>query len=149
VLDLANRLLPSISPGTPPTGSLRSVPGSLQVRRVGDVMAAAVGAVRERTGAGSVAVVAADVALLERVGAALAATGTAAQLLGEGGPAAQVALVPASLVKGLEFDAVVLLEPAAIAASGPYGLRSLYVALTRAVSSLVVLHTGDLPEALS
>ncbi len=47
--------------------------------------------------------------------------------------------------KGLEFDAVVLLEPAAVAASGPHGLRALYVALTRAVSSLLVLHADELP----
>ena len=51
-------------------------------------------------------------------------------------------------MKGLEFDAVVLLEPAAVAASGAHGLRALYVALTRAVSSLLVLHDEDLPAEL-
>ena len=50
-------------------------------------------------------------------------------------------VVPASLAKGLEFDHVVLLEPAAIVAGEPdrvTGLRRLYVCLTRAVTSLVV-----------
>ena len=61
-------------------------------------------------------------------------------------------LVPASLSKGLEFDHVVLLEPAAIVAAEPdrvTGLRRLYVCLTRAVTSLVVAHSEPLPEELS
>ena len=37
----------------------------------------------------------------------------------------------------------------AIAAAEPRGLHRLYVVLTRAVSTLVVLHTGDLPELLA
>ena len=149
VLELANRLLPHIAPGIAAADSLRSVPGSLEVRRVPDLVADAVRAVRERSRAGSVAVVAADTALLQAVGAALADAGVEADLLGEAGVTGQVALVPSALVKGLEFDSVVLLEPAAVARSGAYGLRALYVALTRAVSSLVVLHTQDLPAELA
>jgi hypothetical protein len=60
-------------------------------------------------------------------------------------------VVPASLAKGLEFDHVVLVEPAAIVAGEPdelTGLRRLYVCLTRAVTSLAVLHGEPLPEAL-
>ena len=149
VLDLANRLLPHIAPGLAPAGSLRSLPGSLEVRRVARLVEEAVAAVRRRASAGSVAVVAADPALLVAVGQGLAAAGVEAELLGAGGPAAPVALVPVELVKGLEFDSVVLLEPADVAASGPYGLRALYVALTRAVSSLQVLHVADLPAELA
>jgi DNA helicase IV len=149
VLQLANRLLPRIAPGVAAAQSLRSVPGSLEVRRVPELVAPAVEAVRRRTSAGSVAVVAADPALLRAVGSALAGAGVAAVLLEDGAAAAPVALVPSSLVKGLEFDSVVLLEPAALAASGAYGLRALYVALTRAVSSLLVLHERDLPDELS
>ena len=149
VLDLANRLLPHIAPGLAPAGSLRSVPGSLQVRRVDALVPAAVDAVLARTAAGSVAVVAADPDLLAAVGTGLVAKGVAAEALGSGGPAAQVALVPVELVKGLEFDSVVLLEPAAVAATGPHGLRALYVALTRAVTSLQVLHARDLPGELA
>ncbi len=149
VLDLANTLLPTIAPGLPPAGSLRSVSGSLDVRRVSDVVAAAMTAVQDRTEAGSVAVVAFDVTVLAAVGAALAAAGVRAELLVDGGAAAQVALVPSALVKGLEFDSVVLLEPAAIADSGAYGLRALYVALTRAVSRLIVLHARELPVELT
>ena len=61
-------------------------------------------------------------------------------------------LVPASLAKGLEFDHVVLLDPEGVVAGEPdrvTGLRRLYVCLTRAVTSLVVLHTGPLPAELA
>jgi DNA helicase IV len=60
-------------------------------------------------------------------------------------------VVPASLAKGLEFDHVVLLEPAGIVdgeADHVTGLRRLYVCLTRAVTSLAVLHTDPLPDEL-
>jgi DNA helicase IV len=51
--------------------------------------------------------------------------------------------------KGLEFDAVVVVEPAAIAGGTAQGLRLLYVALTRAVQELFVVHAAPLPPALS
>jgi DNA helicase IV len=50
--------------------------------------------------------------------------------------------------KGLEFDHVVVVEPAAIADEGDRGLRELYVALTRPTKTLVVVHARPLPEAL-
>jgi superfamily I DNA/RNA helicase len=61
-------------------------------------------------------------------------------------------LVPAALSKGLEFDHVVLVEPAEIVAGEPdqvTGLRRLYVCLTRAVTSLIVVHAAELPAALA
>ena len=57
------------------------------------------------------------------------------------------ALTPRA-AKGLEFDRVVLVEPAAIAAGGVEGLRALYVALTRATKTLVVVHAEALPSEL-
>jgi DNA helicase IV len=56
-------------------------------------------------------------------------------------------VVPASLAKGLEFDVVVLIEPADIAEDDDRltGLRRLYVCLTRAVSALTVIHAKPLP----
>jgi hypothetical protein len=50
--------------------------------------------------------------------------------------------------KGLEFDAVVVVEPAELAGSTARGLRLLYVALTRAVQELVVVHARPLPAGL-
>ena len=61
-------------------------------------------------------------------------------------------IVPASLAKGLEFDHVVLADPAGIVAGEPdrvTGLRRLYVCLTRAVSTLSVHHANDLPAELA
>jgi DNA helicase IV len=58
-----------------------------------------------------------------------------------------VTLLPASLVKGLEFDHVIVVEPGDIVAAEPRGHSRLYVVLTRAVSSLVVLHREPLPVA--
>jgi hypothetical protein len=51
-------------------------------------------------------------------------------------------------VKGLEFDAVVLVEPAAILKASPRGANDLYVALTRPTQRLRVLASGDLPAGL-
>jgi len=51
--------------------------------------------------------------------------------------------------KGLEFDAVVVVEPAAIVAASPSGHRDLYVALTRTTDRLVVVHAEPLPGELA
>ncbi|WP_344056311.1 ATP-binding domain-containing protein [Sphaerisporangium rubeum] len=51
--------------------------------------------------------------------------------------------------KGLEFDSVIVAEPAAILTGSPRGAGDLYVALTRATGALGVVHTGDLPAVLS
>ena len=60
----------------------------------------------------------------------------------------QITLVPVSLVKGLELDASVVVEPAAILEEEVQGARSLYVALTRATKRLVLVHERPLPEVL-
>ena len=61
----------------------------------------------------------------------------------------RVAVVPASLAKGLEYDHVIVIEPAEIIGAEPRGLNRLYVALTRAVSRLDVLHSAELPPELA
>ena len=50
--------------------------------------------------------------------------------------------------KGLEFDHVVVVEPAELVAPDRAGLRMLYVTLTRATQDLAVVHARPLPEAL-
>jgi DNA helicase IV len=52
-------------------------------------------------------------------------------------------------VRGLEFDSVLVADPARIVADSPAGLNDLYVAITRATQRLGVVHGGDLPEALT
>ncbi|OEJ95721.1 HelD family protein [Streptomyces thermolilacinus] len=60
-----------------------------------------------------------------------------------------VSVLAAAQAKGMEYDHVLVVEPATIADRGPAGLRQLYVALTRSTQSLTVLHTAPLPEALT
>ena len=99
---------------------------------------------------GSIAVIVPD-ARLSAVLAELAATGIEAALLADEQPH-RVSVVPASAAKGLEYDSVVLVEPAEIVAAEPTrlgGLRRLYVAWTRAVSRLAVVHTAPLPAELA
>ncbi len=59
-----------------------------------------------------------------------------------------VTLVPVSVVKGLELDAVVVVEPSRIVADHDHGMRSLYVALTRPTQRLSVVHADELPAPL-
>jgi DNA helicase IV len=59
-----------------------------------------------------------------------------------------VSVLSVQAAKGLEFDNVVLVEPAAVVAGGRNGLRDLYVALTRPTQRLVVVHARDLPREL-
>ncbi len=99
---------------------------------------------------GSLAIIIAD-----REVAALAAALDAARLpivpLDGDTPPGRACLVPASLAKGLEFDHVIVVEPAAIVAGEArplQGLRRLYVVLTRAVSALTVVHADVLPVQL-
>ncbi len=61
---------------------------------------------------------------------------------------ASVSVLTPRQAKGLEFDHVVVVEPAAIAEDGEQGLRELYVALTRPTKTLVVVHARPLPEGL-
>jgi DNA helicase IV len=65
------------------------------------------------------------------------------------GPPGVPGTVPASETKGLEFDAVLVVDPDRILADGPRGAAELYVALTRATQRLGVLHRNPLPTALA
>ncbi|MEV6296588.1 AAA family ATPase [Streptomyces sp. NPDC051896] len=142
VVDLANRLLSRLDVSVPPAESLRA-DGEVRLRPTGDVPGTTVTAVREALAhEGSVGVVAAD-ADVDAVRAALTAAG-----LDPAGPdelGARVTLVPASMVKGLEYDHVVAVEPAAVAEAEERGAHRLYVVLTRAVSRLDVVHARPLP----
>ncbi|MEV3872481.1 ATP-binding domain-containing protein [Streptomyces sp. NPDC049906] len=59
-----------------------------------------------------------------------------------------VSVLAAAQAKGMEYDHVLVVEPATIADRGPAGLRQLYVALTRSTQTLTVLHTAPLPAVL-
>ncbi|MFJ3279569.1 HelD family protein [Streptomyces halstedii] len=145
VAELANRLLPLLDVEVPLSRSLRR-DGEAAVTRAGDLEAAAVAAVREALGQeGSVAVIAAD-SRTAALGEALAAAGVPAS--GPDTPGARVTVVPASAAKGLEYDHVVVVEPAAVVRAEERGLHRLYVVLTRAVSRLHIVHHEPLPDPL-
>jgi DNA helicase IV len=66
------------------------------------------------------------------------------------GLAGPITLLPPTESKGLEFDSVIVIDPTAIVAEDPQGLRLLFVALTRTTRYLAVVHTGqDLPIGAS
>lgn len=151
IIDFASRLLPSMAPEVAPAVSVRQSPGSLRLLPVG---AGEAGAAVARTvhdlleRVGSVGVIAADSRVVT-LSKALQRKGIAAHVLGSDDELTLLTIVPASLAKGLEFDAVVVVEPAEIVAAESRGLRRLYVVLTRAVSELVVVHAEPLPAELS
>ncbi|MGW0824913.1 HelD family protein [Streptomyces sp. NPDC002845] len=154
VVRLSNRLLDRLDVDVPPSRSLRK-DGELNIRPTPrhavdkGVVDAVRGALARE---GSVGVIAADteVVRLRKVFEAEGIPTGEADELG-----ARVAVLGASAVKGLEYDHVVVVEPAAIGESGAVteveaegesrGLRRLYVVLTRAVSRLDVVHGRPLP----
>src|SRR6185436_1124276 len=105
------------------------------------------GAESELVGEGNVAVVVPE-SLVAPVADALRAAGVDFGEAARGGLDAQVNLVPVRLVKGLELDSVIVVEPARIVAEEPQGLRALYVALTRSTRRLAVVHAEPLPDVL-
>ncbi|WP_406366111.1 HelD family protein [Streptomyces sp. NBC_00645] len=142
IVELANRVLDRLGVGVPPARSLRR-DGALTIRPTSDPSAEAVAAVREALEhEGSIGVITADTDVV-RVREALGAAGIGAA--GADEPGARIAVLPASLAKGLEYDHVVAVEPAAIAEAESRGLHRLYVVLTRAVSRLDVIHARPLP----
>ena len=165
ILDYASRLLPAIAPALAPARSLRADADSLAVVAVapGELGArVAAGCATALDRPGSVAVICAD-AQMTAVAAALTTAGLAFEVLGATDSSAppsdnsdishnsgdgRLTIVPVTLAKGLEFDHVVLVEPGRIATGEAYGLRRLYVALTRAVSRLTVFHSEPLPAEL-
>ncbi|WP_430781822.1 HelD family protein [Actinoplanes sp. G11-F43] len=147
ILGFANRLLPHLDLAVPAATSVRG-DGELHVGHSPDPLAATVSRVRAALSHdGSIAVISAHHRLaalaetLRRAGIEVADTVT------DTGP--RVTLVPASLAKGLEFDHVVVVEPAEIVAAEPRGAHRLYVVLTRAVSRLDVVHSAPLPAPLA
>jgi superfamily I DNA/RNA helicase len=147
ILDYASTLLAVTAPGLRPASSLRADPGALDLVQVpaAELGPALVQAcLQARARPGSVAVIAADpqIPALARL---LDAAGTEH---GTPGSDSRLTLVPVTLAKGLEYDHVIVVEPARIASAEARGLQRLYVALTRAVSRLTVLYAETLPVPL-
>ena len=110
---------------------------------------AAVAQEAEAVSGGRLAVIAAEHRLPDLADALTTALGTVVVAAGPRGLDAPVAVMSVGDCKGLEFDAVVVVEPAEIVASGRRGINDLYVALTRPTQRLRVLHSAPLPPGLA
>src|SRR5262245_5633610 len=151
-MDLAAKVLAVAAPELEPPDSVRQqgdppriIESSLD--DLADRVARAAAEERNAVDPGSVAVIAPQT-LVDDVARALDRAGIEYGRAARNGLEAQVTLVPVSLVKGLELDAAVVAEPAAIVDEEAQGPRALYVALTRATKRLAIVHARPLPEPL-
>jgi DNA helicase IV len=150
-LALANRLLPLAAPGVAASRSARADGDPADVHEVDPadlidgVAEHALALAREF---GTVAVVATD-GRVDALRRAIEDRGVVLAEPGEVSPDRPVVVLPAGLAKGLEFDAVIVVEPAEIFDVEPNGVRMLFVALTRAVQHLALAHSRPLPAELA
>jgi DNA helicase IV len=114
----------------------------------GPAVAEATATIAAELPAGNVAVVVPDTRA-EEISAALDAAGIEHGRASRTGLDDPITVVPVSVIKGLELDGVVVVEPAQIVADEIQGLRALYVALTRPTQRLTVVHAEPLPPALA
>jgi DNA helicase IV len=151
VMTVANRVLAVASPGIEPTTAVRATgehPRFLAARRDddADLVRVAADAAREAVGRRGTTAVIAPADLHGGLVAALGDVGAVADRAEA--IDAPVAVLEPLAAKGLEFDHVVVVEPARLVTPDPPGLRLLYVTLTRATRDLTVVHSAALPEAL-
>jgi DNA helicase IV len=152
VLDLASRLLPLTAPGVTPTRSVRRGRSEPAVVRVGAEAELAGAALAEARCLASehqmlVGLIVAPGPVEDSV-TKLAGRAPDVGRLDSDGITRPITIVPAPGAKGLEFDAAVVVEPSAIAGDSVRGLRLLYVALTRPIQHLSIVHSAPLPEPL-
>ena len=151
IMDVAARVLTEAAPDLSPPNSVRStgdpprfVPAGVALGCLAEVVAEELRVV----GAGNLAVIVAGSQVAE-VEAVLEAAGIVFGRPTRRGLDEQVAVVPVGLVKGLEVDAAVVVEPARIIREQDQGVRALYVALTRATKRVAVVHAEPLPDLLN
>lgn len=156
IMELANRVMMAATPSLRAPTSVRlgeEHPEFVQVAP-SELLTAVVAATKELDaeigadmGEGNIAVVVPD-AMFEAVSTALDEAGIEHGQATRAGLAMGITVVPVSVVKGLELDGVVVVEPADIVAGEQQGLRALYVALTRSTQRLTIVHAQPLPAAM-
>ena len=150
IMELANRVMHVATPGLRAPESVRVGdvgPNIVRVDALGEGVVAEVAALREALPRASIAVVVPD-GEADHIGDTLDAAGFVHGRAVTTGLDQPLTVVPVSLVKGLELDAVIVVEPARIVADQEHGLRALYVALTRSTQRLSIVHTSDLPPCI-
>ncbi|MET8002845.1 HelD family protein [Nonomuraea glycinis] len=138
IMRVAADVLRAIDPALRPPESVRE--GEAEPRAVRSGVAGLPGVVARELaaiGEGRLGVVTSD-----------AVHGRVAALFPDGGLDAPVTVLTVTQAKGLEFDGVVVVDPAGIMAQSPMGTRDLYVAITRATRRLTVVHEGEPPALL-
>jgi DNA helicase IV len=148
IMDVANRLLPAAAPGVEPARPVRSTGAHPEVLPVAppELVRTAAQAARESSQRGGTVAVIAPLELHPALADALADRGAVADDVEA--IDAPIAVLTGLDSKGLEFDHVIVVEPARLVDADRSGLRLLYVVLTRATRRLVVVHAEPLPEAL-
>ncbi len=142
---IAARAVPGLTPpravrmGEHPPAVVAAAPAELTASVIAEVTR-----LQTALGEGVVAVIAPDT-LASGLYDSLTAAGLAVGQASRQGLEQPVTLVPVSLVKGLELDGVVVVEPSLIVSEQAQGLRALYVALTRSTRELSIVHAEPLP----
>ena len=161
IMSVAARVLEAAIPGTAPPDAIRSSGERPRILRsapegepeglislVTETVSSELVAVTDSSRAeGSVGVIAPP-SLIEAIAAGLGAAGLPSGLVGDGALDAVVSVLAVDDAKGLEFDALIVVEPALLVEQACQGLRALYVALTRSIRRLAIVHLAPLPEVL-
>jgi DNA helicase IV len=148
IMDVAASVLAEAAPELHMPKSARPGGQPPSVVSADDLASSIVDAVRREQGLGGTLAVVCTPSDETRLAAALAEAGIDVGR-DEDGLEQAVSLVPVVLAKGLEFDSVIVAEPAAIVNNAKFGLRSLFVALTRATKRVTIVHSQPLPPALA
>jgi DNA helicase IV len=157
IMAVASRVLAVAAPDMRPADSVRSTGEQPVVVEAGEsgpigavaevVAAQGAGGGGRAGGRGTLAVIC-PASMVEDLAAGLRAAGIAFGEPNRTGLDADVTLVPVELVKGLEFDSVIVVEPSRLVRESAQGLRALYVALTRATQRMTLVHAEPLPAML-
>ena len=153
VMAVAADVLAAIDPTLEPPRSVRESghPPWHQQAAPGDLAAAVAKAATElsaQAGEGKLAVIVPS-SLAEELGAAVAGELPGTAIGADPDLTSPVVVLTVKQAKGLEFDCVLLAEPAKMLSESTRGMNDLYVALTRATKQVGVVHTGELPAVLS
>ena len=153
IMHVAARVLAVAAPGMSPPRSVRDtgvepVFASVAPSELAYEVARAARRLHEEWSNGTVAIIAPP-DMIESLGHDLRAAEVPFGEPATHGLDSPITLMPVDMVKGLEFDGVVVVEPARIVAEVPQGLRALFVALTRPTQRLTVVHAQPLPDALA
>jgi DNA helicase IV len=149
VVEVAARVLRAAAPGLEPPRTVRStgVAPQFEEARASELavsVASVASRLVEEVSPGTTAVLGPS-SLIGELAAALDAGGVESSDPRSAGLGAALSLLPVDLANGLEFDAVVVVEPSAIVEESAQGLRALYMALTRPTKRLAVVHARELP----